>query len=216
MSHIIFHVKNNTACHNRFLSQGKSKKPKMLLGMNFSEYTLPELCKWPTRAKGDTRHFKARVTVTCKYKVCFKKCMDPCPSYVFQFIENFWGYWTGSYYGQWISRFPIENSASELRFATNQWMQSVFHELWKEIGFKSMDQKYWKAVAWKVSRTRLREWFSVRCIENFRKESYCPKSLPRRFSAEICSKPLYIFSRIYENRTIGHQEPTHLKLTQLK
>ena len=27
---------------------------------------------------------------------------------------------------------------------------------------------------------------------------------------------LYISSRIYENRTIGHQEPTHLKLTQLK
>ena len=96
-----------------------------------------------------------------------------------QFIENFGGYWTGSYYGPWISRFPIENSASELqRFATDQWMQSVFHELSKEIGFNSMDQKYWKAVAWKVSGTL---WFSVRCIENFRKESYCPKSFPRCF-----------------------------------
>ena len=27
---------------------------------------------------------------------------------------------------------------------------------------------------------------------------------------------IYIYSRIYENRNIGHQEPTHLKLTQLK
>ena len=32
---------------------------------------------------------------------------------------------------------------------------------------------------------------------------------------EICFHT-YIYSRIYENRNIGHQEPTHLKLTQLK
>ena len=153
------------------------------MGRNFSEYTFRELSKWPTSAKGDTRHFEARVTVRCKYKVCFKTCMEPCPSYVFQFIENFGGYWTGSYYGQWISRFPIENSASEFRFVTDQWMQSVFHELCKEIGFNSMDRRYWKAVAWKVSRTRLRQLndFQFVALKIFEKNRIVPKVCPGGF-----------------------------------
>ena len=36
------------------------------------------------------------------------------------------------------------------------------------------------------------------------------------FSKQYIYIYVYISSRIYENRTIGHQEPTHLKLTQLK
>ena len=125
--------------------------------MGWSEYTFLELCMWPTRAKGDTRRFKAPET---KYKVCFTTCMEPYPSYMFYFIENLWefmGYWTSSYYGQWISL-----SNWKLGVWTSPWMQSVFNEPCKEIGFNSMDQESWKAVAWKVSENRLRQWFSKR------------------------------------------------------
>ena len=84
----------------------------------------------------------------------------------------------------WSMNKPVSNWKHGVRTsALCNWSinQSVFHELSKETGFNSMNQKYWKAIAWKDSGTRLREWFSVRCIEKFRIESYCPKRFPRGF-----------------------------------
>ena len=111
--------------------------------------------------------------------------MEPYPSYMFYFIENLWefmGYWTSSYYGQWISL-----SNWKLGVWTSPWMQSVLNEPCKETGFNSMDQKSWKAVAWKASETNSTKTMIFE--KNRMVRRVCPGGFPRKYVPNVNSCP---------------------------
>ena len=104
---------------------------------------------------------------------------------MFHFIENLWefmGYWTGSYYGQWISlsNWKLGVWTQNLRLECSQCLTT--HA-------KRLDLTRWIR---STEKPLLEKSVKLDLDNDFRKESNCPKSLSRRFSAEICSKRKFL------------------------
>ena len=148
--------------------------------MGWSAYTFLELCMWPTRAKGDTRRFKARET---KYKVCFTTCMEPYPSYVSLYRKFMGIYGILNKFILWSMNkpFPIENSASELRLECSQCLTNHAKRLDLTRWIRSPERRCLKS-QWNSTKTMIFE-------KNRIVRRVCPGGFPRKYVPNVNSCP---------------------------